>query len=160
MKCITIIAVVAVILLAVAHAPALLLLLAAFPIAWFFIKWQEKNDEEKKNRQTVYQSIDEVTGRYGAPDDVVTLNASQANEINSLILFYTEHDVVVVAGRELKISDLASVAPKNLATPYTIDEWAVVISTRNPDYPVITQRVGYDAGLASEIAVMINSHIK
>ena len=154
-----IVTVVAIVLLAVMYGPALLLLLVVFPIAWYFSNRQEKADEEKNARLTTFQHIDEVTHRYGDPDDVVTLNASQANDLKALILFYAEHDVVVVAGHELKISELISVAPKNLATPYTFDEWAVIISTRNPDYPVITLRVGCDAGLATEIAAQINSHI-
>jgi hypothetical protein len=67
---------------------------------------------------------------------------------------------MVVAGEELKISDMISVMPKNMATPYTVDEYAVIITTKNPQYPTIHLRVGYDGGLAREIASQIYSHCK
>jgi len=44
--------------------------------------------------------------------------------------------------------------------PYTVDEYAVIITTKNPQYPTIHLRVGYDGGLAREIASQIYSHCK
>ena len=52
-----------------------------------------------------------------------------------------------------------SVMSKNLATPYTIDEYAVVIATKDPLHPTIQLRVGYDGGLVGEIAAEIDKHI-
>ena len=97
--------------------------------------------------------------KYGEPDDVVVLDASRANELSALILFYTAQDVMIVAGEELKISDMTGVMPKNMATPYTIDEWAVIINTKNPQRPTIQLGVGYDGGLATDIAAQIYAHI-
>ena len=65
-----------------------------------------------------------------------------------------------VAGEELKLSNLVSVMPKNMATPYTVDEYAVIISTNDPNRPIIQLRVGYDGGLAREIATQIDTHIR
>ena len=151
----TILAVIAIILLAIYAGPAILLLLLVIPLAYYFSKRQEKLESAK----VTYTSIDEVEGKYGEPDDVVVLDASRANELPALILFYSTQDVMVMAGEELKISDLVSVMPKNMATPYTIDEYAVIISTKIPMRPTIHLRVGYDGGLAAEIAAQIDAHL-
>ena len=155
MKRNTILAVIAIVLLAIYAGPAILLLLLVIPLAYYFSKRQEKEEPPR----VTYESIDEVKGKYGEPDDVVVLDASRANELPALILFYTAQDVMVMAGEELKISDLLSVMPKNMATPYTVDEHAVIISTKDPSRPTIHLRVGYDAGLAAEIAAQIDAHL-
>ena len=61
----------------------------------------------------------------------------------------------MVAGYEMKLSDIVSVAPKNMATPYVVDEYAVILTTTDTQRPTIRLRVGYDAGLAEEIAQQI-----
>ena len=116
--------------------------------------------EKREPPRVTFANTEEVELKYGEPDDVVVLDASRANELSTLVLFYTAQDVMVVAGEELKISDMVSVIPKNMATPYTVDEYAVIITTKNPQYPTIHLRVGYDGGLAREIASQIYSHCK
>ncbi len=160
MKRSVILPILAIVLLALFCGQALLLLLVVFPLVWFFIRQRENNDGAQCDGLTTYQSVDQVTACYGQPDDVVELDAARANELAALVLFYPRQDVVIAAGSELKLSELKSVAPKNMATPYTVDEWAVILSTRNRLRPTITLRVGYDAGLASEIAGQIGAHIK
>ena len=154
MKRITIIVVTAILLLACFAGVGLILLLLVFPFAYYTIKFKEKREPPK----VMYATIEDVESKYGEPDDVVVLDASRANELSALILFYTAQDVMIVAGEELKISDMTGVMPKNMATPYTIDEWAVIINTKNPQHPNIYLRVGYDAGLAREIAEQIYAH--
>ena len=151
----TIIAIIAVLLLVVGTGvffdPRVLLLLLVFPVAYFFIERRKPVADAVK----MYASVDEVTQAYGEPDDVVVLDASKANELSSLVLFYRQHDKAVVAGYEMKLSDIVSVAPKNMATPYVVDEYAVVLTTTDTQRPTIRLRVGYDAGLAEEIAQQI-----
>lgn len=154
MKRITIIVVIAILLLACFAGIGLILLLLVFPFAYYTIKFMEKREPPK----VIYANTEEVESKYGEPDDVVVLDASRANELSALVLFYTAQDVMIVAGEELKISDMTGVMPKNMATPYTIDEWAVIINTKNPQHPNIHLRVGYDAGLAREIAEQIYAH--
>lgn len=159
MKRTIIIPIVAVLLLTIFVGPGLLLVLPVLAVAWVFVRRREQAAEQA-DAARVYTDADEVTQRYGEPDDVVTLDASRANELGALILFYTEHDVVVVAGREMRLSELTGVAPKNMATPYTIDEYAVIINISRRDCPTITLRVGYDAVLAGEIASQIDAHLR
>jgi hypothetical protein len=156
MKRNTILAIIAIFLLAFYYNVWLLLLLVVIPIGYFTIKFMEKREPPR----AAFANTEEVELKYGEPDDVVVLDASRANELSALVLFYTAQDVMVVAGEELKISDMVSVIPKNMATPYTVDEYAVIITTKNPQYPTIHLRVGYDGGLAREIASQIYSHCK
>ena len=156
MKRNTILAVIAILLLALYYNFWLLLLLVVIPVGYFVNKYIEKREPPR----AAFANTEEVELKYGEPDDVVVLDASRANELSTLVLFYTAQDVMVVAGEELKISDMVSVIPKNMATPYTVDEYAVIITTKNPQYPTIHLRVGYDGGLAREIASQIYSHCK
>ena len=148
-----VLAVIAIILLTfylVTYAgPYALLMLLAIPLAYFLLRIREKTE----TTGVTYASVEEVEQKYGEPDDVVVLDASRANELPA-------NDVVVVAGEELKLSNLVSVMPKNMATPYTVDEYAVIISTNDPLRPIIQLRVGYDGGLAREIATQIDTHIR
>ena len=150
-----IIPVVAIVLLALLTGPYMLLLLLVIPLGNYTIKLKEKKTPQRK----MYGSVKEVEQEYGNPDDVVVLDASRANELPALVLFYPSHDLIIVAAESLKLSDLVSVTYKNMATPYTIDEYAVILSTRNSDRPTIPLRVGYDNGLALEIAQQIDAHI-
>lgn len=151
----TITAIILLALLALCMGPRLLLLLV-FPLVYLVSKYMEK----KQPPRDILANIEEAEMKNGAPDDVVVLDASRANDLSALILFYPEKDLMVVAGEELKLSDMVSVMPKNMATPYTIDEYAVIISTKNPQYPTIRLRVGYDGERAREIAAQIDAHIQ
>ena len=146
---------VAIILLAIFAGPYLLLLLIVIPIGYFFINRLEK----AAPKRVTYANVEEVEAKYGQADDVVVLSATRANELQALMLFYKALDKVIVCGEEMKLSDLEGVMSKNLATPYTIDEYAVVIATKDPLHPTIQLRVGYDGGLAGEIAAEIDKHI-
>ena len=145
----------AIILLAIFAGPYLLLLLIVIPIGYFFINRLEK----AAPKRVTYANIEEVEAKYGQADDVVELSATRANELQALMLFYKAQDKVIVCGEEMRLSDLEGVMSKNLATPYTIDEYAVVIATKDPLHPTIQLRVGYDGGLAGEIAAEIDKHI-
>lgn len=126
-----------------------------------FVSYYLYKLKEAKEPQTfVYTDIGELETKYGEPNDVVVLDASRANDLSALILFYSAQDVAIIAGEELKMSDMVGVMAKNMATPYTIDEYAVIISTKNPLRPTIYLRVGYDAGLANEIAAQIDTHLQ
>ena len=155
-----VLAIIAIILLAfyTAHiaGPYAWFLLIAIPLIYLLLKLTEK----KETTNITYTSVEEVEQLYGEPDDVVVLDASRANELAALILFYPARDVMVVAGEEMKLSSLVSVMPKNMATPYTVDEYAVILSTHDPIRPTVQLRVGYDGGLAREIATQIDAHIQ
>ena len=155
MKRAVIFPIVAIVLLAVMYGPYLLLLLLVIPIGYFFIKQQEKAAPPRVN----YSNMEEVEAKYGEPEDVVVLDATKANELQGVILFYPAQDKMIVVGEEMKLSDLEGVMSKNMATPYTLDEYAVILVTKDRARPTIRLRVGYDGGLAGEIAAQIDKHV-
>ena len=155
MKRAVIIPVVAIVLLAIFAGPYLLLLLVVIPIGYFFIKRQEKAAPPRVN----YANMEEVEAKYGEPEDVVVLDATKANELQGVILFYPSQDKMIVVGEEMRLSDLEGVMSKNLATPYVADEYAVILATKDPARPTIHLRVGYDGGLAGEIAGQIDRYV-
>ena len=107
--------------------------------------------QEMKGR--LFHSVEDVEQEYGKPDSVVVLNAAKANEISDVVLSYPERGILVVAGREIPMDDITSIAPKNMAIiPYVVDEYAVVINTKNPAEPVIYLRVGIHEILRSSAA--------
>ena len=157
MKRNTILAVIAIFLLAFYYNVWLLLLLVVIPVGYFTIKYMEKREPPR----AAFANTEEVELKYGEPDDVVVLDASRANELSALVLFYTAQDVMVVAGEELKISDMVSVIPKKIwLRLMLLTNMPLSITTKNPQYPTIHLRVGYDSGLAREIASQIYSHCK
>lgn len=146
---------IAIILLAVYAGPYLLLLLLALPIGYFLINRLEK----AAPKRITYADIEEVKAKYGEPDDVVVLNAVRGGELQALVLFYTAQDKMIVCGEEMRLSDLEGVMSKNMATPYTVDEYAVILAMKDPQRPTVHLRVGYDAALAGELAAQIDRHI-
>lgn len=157
MKRAVIFPIIAIVLLAVMYGPYLLLLLLVIPIGYFFIKRQEKAAPEIVKYANM--NMEEVEAKYGEAEDVVVLDATKANELEGVILFYPSQNKMIVTGEEMKLSDLEGVMPKNLATPYVADEYAVILTTKDPLRPTIRLRVGYDGGLAGELAAQIDKHI-
>ena len=102
MKRNTILAIIAIALLAIGFGPYLLLLLPIIPMAYFIITRKERTEVPR----VTYATVEETMQRYGEPDDVVVLDASRANELPALILFYPNRDLAIIAGEELKLSSL------------------------------------------------------
>ena len=124
----------------------------------YLVDRNENNPVLQEMKGRLFHSVEEVEQEYGKPDSVVVLNAAKANEISGVVLSYPERGILVVAGREIPMDDITSIAPKNMAIiPYVVDEYAVVINTKNPAESVIYLRVGYDMGYAQEVAMQIFS---
>lgn len=156
MKKTLILSAIAIVLLAVTVNLWILSLLVIIPVVNYFINKREKNPMVQEIAGKRYATVEEVEQQYGKPDDVVVLDATRANELGSLILSYPERSLFIMAGREVPMSDITGISPKNMAiVPYTVDEYAVVINTKNPIYPVLHLRVGYDLAYAQEVASQI-----
>lgn len=148
----------AIILLAVFGGPWLLLLFIAIPLGMFVANYMVKRDEAVDPRHT-YSTLDEVTTLYGEPDDVVVLDATRANELTALILFYDTRGIAIVDSHEIAINDITGVAPKNLAIPYMPDDYGIVLSTTLPVCSTIQLSVAGEMGFAQEIASQIARHL-
>ncbi len=148
----------AIILLAVFYGPWLLLLFIAIPLGMFVANYMAKRDEAVDTRHA-YSTLDEVTTLYGEPDDVVVLDATRANELTALILFYDTQGIAIVDSHEIAINDITGVAPKNLAIPYMPDDYGIVLSTSLPVCSTIQLSVAGEMGFAQEIASQIATHL-
>ena len=127
----------------------------------YLVDRKESNPVVQEMKGRLFHSVEEVEQEYGKPDSVVVLNAAKANEISGVVLSYPERGILVVAGREIPMDDITSIAPKNMAIiPYVVDEYAVVINTKNPAESVIYLRVGYDMGYAQEVAAQIHEILR
>ena len=127
----------------------------------YLVDRKESNPVVQEMKGRLFHSVEEVEQEYGKPDSVVVLNAAKANEISGVVLSYPERGILVVAGREIPMDDITGIAPKNMAIiPYVVDEYAVVINTKNPAEPVIYLRVGYDMGYAQEVAAQIHEILR
>ena len=127
----------------------------------YLVYRKESNPVVQEMKGRLFHSVEEVELEYGKPDSVVVLNAAKANDISDVVLSYPERGILVMAGREIPMDDITGIAPKNLAIiPYVVDEYAVVINTKNPAEPVLYLRVGYDMGYAQEVAVQIHEILR
>ena len=127
----------------------------------YLVDRNENNPVLQEMKGRLFHSVEEVEQEYGKPDSVVVLNAAKANEISGVVLSYPERGILVVAGREIPMDDITGIAPKNMAIiPDVVDEYAVVINTKNPAEPVIYLRVGYDMGYAQEVAAQIHEILR
>ena len=123
----------------------------------YFVNRKENNPVLQEMRGRLFHSVEEVEQEYGKPDSVVVLNAAKANELSGVVLSYPERGIFVMAGREVPMDNITGIAPKNMAIiPYVVDEYAVVINTKNTAEPVIYLRVGYDMGYAQDVAAQIH----
>ena len=126
----------------------------------YFVNRKENNPVLQEMRGRLFHSVEEVELEYGNPDSVVVLNAAKANELSGVVLSYPERGILVAAGREIPMDNITGIAPKNMAIPYVVDEYVVVINTKNPVEPVIYLRVGYDMGYAQEVAAQIHKILR
>ncbi len=157
-----VIAIFLLIVLVFADAIAGAIVFLALLLAYFLLRFllSRKKDVVEETEGQSFSSLEEIVSNYGEPDDTIVLDASRANELSSLILFYKATDTAIIAGKVIRISEITGVAPKNFALPYTVDEWGVVINTRNKACRDIHLRVGYDGGLASDIANQIYANLQ
>ena len=94
----------------------------------YIVNRKENNPVVQEMKGRLFHSVEEVELEYGKPDSVVVLNAAKANDISDVVLSYPERGILVMAGREIPMDDITSIAPKNMAIiPYVVDEYAVVI---------------------------------
>jgi hypothetical protein len=71
---------------------------------------------------------------------------------------YKQQGFIIAAGVKIPISDIESVAAKNMATPYTVAEYQVIITCRNENYRYIRFNVGYDEEWASQVVAQIEKY--
>lgn len=155
----TIVAVIAIILTALCfNIYALFALIIFFAILiWRILK---KKDEEDIKGLPKLLTIEEATKEYGEPDADIIADATRANESAGCILVYKQRRVLIVAGEPVSMDDITDVTSVNTATPYTVGQYQVVLTTKRPGREYIRMNVGLDADLARDVAMQIIDAIK
>jgi len=92
----------------------------------------------------------------GAPDDIVVLNATQANEPAGTILLYDTERLMVIRGEVYPYAAIRDISYVNGATPYTVDEYQVLIFTEDA---TLRLPVGYDGAFAAAIMSQLYAHL-
>ena len=159
MKRSLILSIIAILALALFAGPvALVLLVPVLLIAYYLLHLKERKESPHAERMNMLATVDEVTAKYGEPDDLIVTNAVLANELGGAILVYQQQGFMIAAGAKISLSDIESVAAKNMATPYTVAEYQVIITCKNKDYRYIRFNVGYDEEWASQVVADIDKY--
>ncbi len=105
-------------------------------------------------------TLEEANAEFGEPDDCVVVDATRANEMAGCILVYKAKRLMVVAGEPLSMDDVVDVATVNTATPYTLGQYQLVITTRKPGREYVRMDAGLDSGWAMEVAKQVIDALK
>lgn len=127
-------------------------------LAWLLLRrWEQDGSIGDLPR---YASIDDITKEYGDPDDVIILNAARANEPEGVILVYRAHQLLFLEGSPVMMSSITSVSVKNAATPYTIGQQQLILTTTIPHHESIRIDAGMDADMAREMAEQLMADMR
>ncbi len=100
-------------------------------------------------------TLEEATAEYGEPDECVLVDVTRANEMAGYILVYKAKRLLLVAGEPLCMDDVVDVTTVNTATPYTLGQYQLVLTTRKPGREYVRIDAGLDSGWAREIAAQV-----
>ena len=158
MKRTLILSIIAIVVLALYAGLAFVLIIPVLLLAYYLLHLKERKESPDAERMNMLTTVDEVTAKYGEPDEVIVTNAVLANELGGAILVYRQQGFMIAAGAKISLSDIESVSAKNMATPYTVAEYQVIITCRNKDYRYIRFNVGYDEEWASQVVADIDKY--
>ena len=133
---ISIAAVVAILLIAVQVNAFVLFALVLFVPIVFYRKQKHKDETDSSH----LLSLEEATTQYGEP--------------------YRRERMMVVAGEPVSIDNITDVTTVNMATPYTVGQYQLVLTTKEPGREYIRMEVGMDAGWAKDVATEVIDAIK
>lgn len=156
-KILTAVAVIAIIIMVLWFNPYLLF---GLPILLLVIVWRFVKKKDENKTQLGKMSFAAVNAEYGEPDDIIVVDATRGNEVSGCILVYKSPRLLVVGGEPVRIDDITDVTTVNTATPYTVGQYQLVLTTRRADIQYLRMNVGMDGGLARDIATQVIDAIK
>ena len=115
-------------------------------------KKPEDSSESRKNK-----TVDELIAKYGDPDDIILLDASRGNEVDSVVLVYDS--TMMINGEKINKSDISEVTFKNAAIAYLPDDYQVILISKNPNIPQIQLHVGYERKWAMKVVEQLQHHV-
>ena len=125
------------------------------PFAPLLAFWKKKEDENAEPRKN--KTVDELIAKYGDPDDIILLDASRGNEVDSVVLVYDS--TMMINGEKINKSDISEVTFKNAAIAYLPDDYQVILDSKNPKNPLIQLHVGYERKWAMKIVEQLQHHL-
>ena len=140
------------------NAYALLALLIFLP----FLFWRilTKKDEKARCKEHKQLTLEDAIKLYGEPDESILVDATRANEATGCILVYHKLRVLIVAGEPVNFDDITDVSSYNSATPYTIGQYQILLTTKHKDHRYIRLDAGLDAEWAKNVAMEIIDAMK
>lgn len=129
--------------------------LIGYAVKLFWNKKQSKMvPDPKKNHP---KTVDELIAKYGDPDDIILLDASRGNEVDSVVLVYDS--MMMINGEKINKSDISEVTFKNAAIAYLPDDYQVILISKNPKIPQIQLHVGYERKWAMKVVEQLQHHV-
>lgn len=152
-----IVAVLAIVLVATYYnAFVLFALVLFFP----FLIWRISRKKDARLQAVPCLTVDEAHAKYGEPDGSIVVDATRANEAEGCILVYKQRRLFVIAGESVGMDTIADVTSLNTATPYTVGQYQVVLTTTLSDRQYIRIDAGMDAEWAKDVAMEIIDAMK
>lgn len=152
-----IVAVLAIVLVATYYnAFVLFALVLFFP----FLIWRISRKKDARLQAVPCLTVDEAHAKYGEPDGSIVVDATRANEAEGCILVYKQRRLFVIAGEPVGMDTIADVTSLNTATPYTVGQYQVVLTTTLSDRQYIRIDAGMDAEWAKDVAMEIIDAMK
>lgn len=152
------VAIVAIILLVLYYNSYILLGLLLFIPFFLWRKFARK--DEKAGEQPTFMTMDEVEKEYGQPDSNIVVDATRAYEPLGSIWVYRQPRILVVGGVPVSMDNIKEVTSVNMATPYTVGQYQLVLVMKSGPQEYIRLNVGYDAEWAMKVAAEVIEAIK
>ena len=131
-----------------------------FFLPYLFWRILTKKDAKDQPQGHTPLTLDDAIRKYGNPDESILVDATRANEATGCILVYHKLRVFIVAGKPVNFDDITDVSSYNSATPYTIGQYQILLTTKHKDHQYIRLDAGLDAEWAKNVAMEIMDAMK
>lgn len=135
-----------------------IILLVVFVIMIVLLEW--RRNRRLKMQEVTPVPFDELTAKYGDPDNIIIVNPTQGNRSDGVILVY--EDMMVIRGEEILKMAITDVSFNNYGiVAYQANEYMIIIQTEIPGRDIIRIPVGTgnDAAFAKEIVQQIRFYL-
>ncbi len=147
--------------LGVAFGPLTIVLALLVPLIDYLISQYRARETYPGTSSEVIQQADgnAFDPQSSEPSSTILVNPTRGSDPVGVVLVYDDEGFLVYNGIAIRKTDVVDVTFYNAATPYTPNDYLVVLVTRDPAHPRITIPVGFDSGWAMEVVAQIKQHI-
>ena len=134
---------------------AVLAAIAVFIPIVCFMAWRSEQKKRKEDAIHPRPLLDDFIAQYGQPDDIIITDPTRAEEAEGAILVYHKEGTMVYNGQTINIKDIKDITFNNSALPYFASDFQIILTTTNPEMPLVRIFVGSDAVWAQQVVVAI-----